>query len=354
MRKEKIIKILDEIKDFKERTGAKIIDTHIHPHDVMGIVHHSELKNLNIKKDFLKPGPLEILEYGGIEKVGSSIFFSLFSNKVNNMIRESYNSVDEEIIENEMKVSLIDKGVLLSLDPWTPTDLVGKKYKDKSNFHILGSIDIHNINIQKIESTLLSYISLYRITGIKLHPNLQGFKPQPKDNDIEIADKLRKIYEVASNNKLYILFHGGVSNYTEVIHEKYGFYPRNRTNGIIENFCDADGKSELFENYTMPIVIAHLGHYGKIFHNYSILRTIIKSYNNIFFDTSGVSPSFLAKSLSILPSNKIIFGSDAVYNRIAYNLAFLYIAAKETNSDENFEDILINIMGRNFYTKLLR
>lgn len=349
MTKKKLLDILEQIKKFKDRTKIKIVDFHVHPHDVMGVVHYSETGIGGNSIDFLKPGSLELLEYGAVEKIGSKIYFSFLSNQIEKIIRTTYSYASPKTISEEATQALVDEVVVLSLEPWAPTNVVGEQYKNQKNFSILASVDVHNEDVKKIQNKIEFYIKEYKIKGLKLHPNLQGFKPQPKDNPPVIAAILRKIYDVASIHNLPVLFHGGKSNFTETIHEKYGFYPRSRTNGQLENFCDKNGKSELFENYTMPTVIAHLGHYGKIFHNYKLMADILKKYPHVYYDTSGLSPRFMEKALSMLPSKRILFGSDAVYNRIAYNLAFLYTAVQKSKSLESKDDMLMNIMGNNYY-----
>ena len=357
MTKGTIIQILSEVKKFKEKTGIEIVDTHVHPGDVMGVVHYLETKfsDNHLSKDYLESGILEKFNYSKFEKFGSRIVFKIFPGFVNKTIQQTYGAYNNTDLSNEMTISLVDKSVLLPIEPWLPTKLVGDKYKDKKNFIILGSIDIHGIERGNIEKTIISYIQDYKIVGLKFHPNLQNFKPQPKDNSPEIADKLRVIYNTAQKYKLYLLFHGGVSNFTEHINLKYhDVSSRSHTSALLKNFCSADGQSELFENWNMPIIIAHLGHYGMIDIDYGLLKLITKRFGNVYFDTSGISSNVIAKALQVVPSERIVFGSDAAYNRMAYNLAFLYNATPAKNNNEVKTEILVNMLNRNFYNRILK
>jgi predicted TIM-barrel fold metal-dependent hydrolase len=354
MNKAHLLKVLTEIRKFKTQTGIEIVDTHIHSYDVMGIVHYSDIGGNKTHKDYLEPNLLEYFGYGRTAIVGTKIYCKFLPENVEKMIHLSYENVSSQEIENAMRESLIDKGVLLSLDPWTPSDIVGDTFANNGKFYILASIDIHREKKEAIEKKITEYIKNYQIKGLKLHPNLQCFKPQPKDNPPEISEKLKIIYRVASEKGLYILFHGGLSDFTENVNRKYGPpYPRSKTNGILENFCNENGRSELFENYTMPIVIAHMGHYGKLFHNYALLKLLVNTYSNVYFDTAGVSPNFMAKAFSFIPSTRIVFGSDAMYNKTAYDLAFLYESVLKTSNGEKTTDMLINILHDNFYNKLI-
>lgn len=352
MTRDNIKRILGVISNLKKRNGIEIVDTHVHPYDVMGAVHYEDVKKSYKEIDYFKSGILEKLKYGRIEKIGSRAFFKLFPREVNGIIKSTYTEVNQESLLNEMDCSLVDKSVLLPVEPWLPTKVVGENYNNNERFLILGSIDIHSIQISEIESTVDGFIEKYKIIGLKFHPNLQNFKPQPSQNSSDIAEKLRKIYSVAEKRKLYLLFHGGISNFTDSIDPKYGNFQRSRTNAVLENFCDSDGNSELFE-YNIPIVIAHLGHYGIAWPNYRLIKMIADRYKNVFFDTSGVSLQFIKNVIELISSKRIIFGSDALYNRVAYNLIFLFLAAKRVNNGESFENILANTLSLNFYKDIL-
>jgi len=346
--KENLLNIQNLKKDF----GLEIIDTHIHPTDVMGVVHFDEIVDECRHENYSKPGILERFKYGPIEKIGSRIFFKLFPSQVDKIIRNTYGSVNSQRIEEEMEVSLTDKAVLLSLDPWAPTEKVYRKFSSE-DFMILGSIDIHSIDKENIGPLIHKYVAEYGIIGLKLHPNLQNFHPQPCENNEEICEKLRIIYRLAEQYKIYLLFHGGISNYTKEINGKYGFHQRSRIYGKIENFLYTKGRNELL-NLNVPIVIAHIGHYGLANVDYESIKKIGYQHDNLFFDTSGVSPKVISNSLRILPSKKFIFGSDALYNRIAFNASFLYEAAEECHNGEDLTDILLNIFGKNFRNFLIK
>lgn len=355
MFKFKIKEILNKVEACKKDFGFDIVDTHIHPYDVMGVVHYSDKFIKHESEDYLSPGILEILNYGSLEKIGSKLYFDLFPKNILSMIKESYSGVNQDRILDEMKCSLVDKSVLLSLDPWTPSSLVCENYNNKDKFYILASIDIHKIDLDDIEPLIISYKKNYKIVGLKLHPNLQNFKALPSLNDYLIRLKLEKIYEVVSRNNLYILFHGGISNYTKEINNKYGYIERSKTNGLLINFCNQDGKSELFEKYDFPVIIAHVGHYGIANPDFEIVKKLSDRYKNIFFDTSGVSPKVIERSLEVINSDRIIFGSDGLYNKMAYNVAYLFLSTcKISHNLNSLSSNLKNVFSENYYKKILK
>ena len=179
-----------------------------------------------------------------------------------------------------MEKSLVDEAVFLPVEPWINTEWSGKYYSNKK-FLLLGSFDVHRIDKNKIEERVKYYIEKYKIVGIKLHPNLQGFKPLPKDNPQEIAERLKVIYKMAEKYSLYLLFHGGTSFYTNFPDKKYQNFKRANNNALLENFCDENGKSEIFD-LNIPVVIAHLGHFGLNKINYKLAKKIIENNNTSF------------------------------------------------------------------------
>lgn len=58
---------IQHIQRIKKDYNLEIIDSHVHPFDVMGVVHHSENKSkINDLKtdDFLIPGMMEKMHFG--------------------------------------------------------------------------------------------------------------------------------------------------------------------------------------------------------------------------------------------------------------------------------------------------
>src|SRR3989344_1277369 len=144
MTKQAVVNILTEVRKLKEKSGLTIVDSHIHPLDVMWVVHYSETRSDCPDQDYLQPGILEKFNYNKIEKLGSRAYFKLHPRGVEGIIEKTYQHVNVDRMIKEMEASLTDKGVLLSLDPWAPTETVGKKYSHDSRFLILGSIVLYN------------------------------------------------------------------------------------------------------------------------------------------------------------------------------------------------------------------
>lgn len=346
-----LFQILSEIQKLKRDNHFKIIDSHVHPFDVMGVVHNTQHINYKYLGQFThKFGPLEYLQYGFLANFFSKPACLCASSYINSMIQSSFTQIGEDRVLLEMDASLVDSCNLVPIEPWSLTTNIFNSFKS-ARFNLLGSLDIHGMSYDDIENTLSFYKKEYGIVGIKLHPNLQNFHPQPSCNEKEVEKKLRKIYEVLNKLRLYLLIHGGQSFFTNTIDNRYGLLKRSRKLGVLSNFIDADGRSEFFDNIKVPVIIAHLGQYGELRSNMSNVKKIVDNYSNVFFDTSGTSPKLIKYFIRDFGSDKVIFGSDAVYNSMAYNIIFAYLALKKIggvnfikNIKNVFENNITNIM----------
>jgi predicted TIM-barrel fold metal-dependent hydrolase len=245
-----------------------------------------------------------------------------------------------------MDKSLIDSIVFLPVEPWTPTKKVYENLNHE-RFILLGSFDIHNWDINKIRKKLKIYLEKYRIKGIKLHPNLQGFKPRPSDNDEKIKQKLKTIYRFAEKNNLYLLFHGGISFYTKEKNKKFKNYPRSTNYAVIENFFDNKGKCEILENFKVKMIIAHLCHFGLGKINYELVKLATKRYKNLYFDTAAVSFKLTEKYIDMIGDEKIILGSDAAYNGMFNSVANIYKISQKFKKNKQIK-VCKNILAKNY------
>ncbi len=135
--------------------------------------------------------------------------------------------------------------------------------------------------------------------------------------------------------------------------KKYGRIIQKSRNGLLTNFCDDHGKSELLGKYNVPIVIAHLGHFGMPKLNSPLARTILEKYDSVYFDTAGVPSGFIRQFIEWGGSKKLIFGSDALYFPLMYSMHSVYKAAHYAQSSEDRDEIMVNILGRNFEQSIL-
>ncbi|MBN1222251.1 MAG: amidohydrolase family protein [Candidatus Aminicenantes bacterium] len=358
---------LPYIRNLKHKYGLKIVETHIHPFDVIGVVHYEDYSEVNPGEFLYKEnlGRKEAKDtpgfVGWLGKVDYNKYaFFLFNMALrvipgyeNYDLKKAFRRTGVSKILEEMNEVLVDEAVLLPVEPWLPTEYVQKCFKHQ-RLRLLGSIDIHRLSLRNIKKTIKHFVEDYHIIGLKLHPNMQSFLPQPSHNPRDVEEKLRMIYGMADDLGLYLLFHGGPSGLARNLDKKYGGISQKSRNGILENYCDDSGRSELLGRYRIPIVIAHLGHFGSPVLNSSLARTILDSYDSVYFDTAGAPSHFIQKFIEWGGGERIFLGTDALYFRILYSMHSVYKAAQKARTEENPDDIMANILGRNYDQHILR
>ncbi|MFC2163748.1 amidohydrolase family protein [Acidobacteriota bacterium] len=358
---------LPYISDLKCTYNFRIFETHVHPYDVIGVVHYADYVEVSpgefVYKKFAGQKGVEDKAdlIGWLSKFDYNKYaFSLFNLALqiipgyeNFDLEHAFSRTGVNRLLEEMDEALVDEIVLLPVEPWLPIDHVQKIFAHQ-RLKLLGSVDIHRIPVQEIGKTIKHFVDDYGIIGIKLHPNMQSFLPQPSHNPSDIAEKLRLIYRTADELGLYLLFHGGPSGLAKNLNEKYGGLTQKSRNGVLTNFCDRNGKSELLGQYKLPVVIAHLGHFGVSKLNASLVRTILDTHESVYFDTAGAPSGSIQKFIEWGGSQRLLFGSDALYFPILYSMYSVYKAAQKARSHENPDEILANILGRNFEQCILK
>jgi predicted TIM-barrel fold metal-dependent hydrolase len=358
---------LPYVQKLKTHYDLSIVETHIHPFDVIGVVHYADYQEVEtgeyVHKKFIKKstGWDKSDFIGWLSKFDYNKFaFSLFNFALQVIpgyerfdLQHAFSRTGVKRVLEEMDEALVDEAILLPVEPWLPTDVVQKAFSHQ-RLRLLGSVDIHHIPIQEIQSTIKRYVDDYGIVGIKLHPNMQSIFPQPSHNPSDIAEKLRLIYESAEDHGLYLLFHGGPSGLARKLDEKYGGLSQSSRCGLLINFCDEDGRSELLGQYNIPVVIAHLGHFGAPKLNTHYVRTILNRYDNVYFDTAGAPSGSISKFIEWGGSERLLLGSDGLYFQIVYSMFSVYKAAQRAQTEESIDDIMANILGRNFQKRILK
>lgn len=347
---------LEKIKELKKNTQLEIVDTHIHPQDVMGVVHYSEYenaKNIASRIDYDKPGLMETLHFGRAANFLSNNLFNLFKKTVAKEIRVMFSDSDQERLLSEMDFALIDRAVFLPVEPWTGAAEIRRTF-DHERFILLGSVDIHRLSAAEIEASIAQQVAELGIVGIKLHPNLQDFYPQPSDNPRELAEKLKTIYSAAEKHSLYLLFHGGISSFTEHVNDLYQNVGRSKKKALLEKFSDASGQSEIFGQYDAPIIIAHLGHFGLNKLDAGLLKAVIAKHPKVYFDTAACSPSMIAEFIKQCGHERLVLGSDAIYNKMMFAIYFVYSALKKLKyGPQEVDKVLSAVLGDTYNKKIL-
>lgn len=357
MNKISLIENLEWLSKLKQQEGFSIIDTHVHPIDVMGTENNPNINNeksITKKQDYLKPGLLEIFNYGKIAVIGTDITLKILPNLAANTIKNIYRGISQDKIVSEMNIAKIDKAILLPIEPWVSAEQIAAVFNNPEKFNILGSIDVHSISVNNVQKEIERQKQEYGIIGLKLHPSLQGFHPIPSHNKPPLDEILNAIYTTASINGLYLHFHTGKSFFSEKINDLGVKSYRSRNISRIINFVESDFSSELFSNYKIPMILAHAASYGETDFPADTIGRIKRRYDNIFFDTSGISVATAINLIKTVGPERIIFGSDGPYNRMAFNVAFLFESIIKTIPKNQQKNALASVFGKNFRCHVIK
>lgn len=352
--------------------GLQVIDTHVHPLEVMNVLSkenyrqegdnlwqlttnkqtYTATKNTYTQTDFIAG-----LKHNSWANKLTRFAFTCLPATVTKTIRNSYSYIGIERLVDEMETCLIQKNVLLAVAPFNTIDEIYALHHSSDRFYYVGSVDVHQINPDAIEKEIIRQINAFNIIGIKLHPNLQGFFPIPAANDKLVEERLRTLYKAAEKYGLYVLLHGGKSNLIQTKYQlsKYPYIQKlaGGKYGIMENYCDEKGRSPLLEEFSCPFVIAHAGCYATNYPDFNRIEKLAKNYPYLLYDTSSINPQHIAKAIRLVGAERFIFGSDALYNKQFQELASTMEGIAKASKSELLEENCVNILSQNFKEKLL-
>ncbi len=137
--------------------------------------------------------------------------------------------------------------------------------------------------------------------GIKLHPQIQMFKPTRKG--------AYEIYELALQYKLPILFHTGLSPISPRWQQKYVEF--SLFEKVIKDF---------------PKNTFILGHSGVL--DYKRAIEIARGRENIFLELSGQPPSIITDMIKLNGHDNLLYGSDWPYYPSVLPLAKVFLATE--------------------------
>jgi predicted TIM-barrel fold metal-dependent hydrolase len=156
------------------------------------------------------------------------------------------------------------------------------------------------IQHEELDNFFRSAHNKYGIRAIKLHPSLTGIDPQTQEGQDVICASL----SVAGKLNLPLIVHGGRTPGIEPVElREYGRISRL----ALINWSIS----------TAPVILAHAGCYG-LTHTESIealftLDNLLEKHSNLMVDISNLEPPILRLVLEKISSERIVFGSDALY-----------------------------------------
>ncbi len=329
--------LFNHFLEIKKKSGSVFYDTHTHPRDVLGVVG----KNPSCCEQHSSPSLLERLKYGNFSLAILRQLFFHAPGYIKKEIIKKYKGLTEATFLKKMDEAGIDQSCIVPLYPSSLPNEVFAEFTSK-RFLKLGSVNF-SLNVTEIKKDLINQITQYSILGIKLHPNIQGFYPNPEENTEEIREKLKLVYDLAKEHGLYLLFHGGGS----YIPSEQGFN--------YKNYADLTNFTKILNELSSSkifVVIAHLGIYNITNPDLASVSELSR-IKNIYFDTAGVSPAHIERFLELSGPEKLIFGSDMPYFNLKYNITLL-LQALHHYKKEKFDENVLKVFSKNFEALISR
>lgn len=178
---------------------------------------------------------------------------------------------------------------------------------------IIPFISLHPLDFHK-ERKLKEFIR-QGARGIKLHPQIQLFKPTDRG--------AYEIYELAKKYKLPILFHTGLSPISPRWQKRFVEFSE------FEKVC-----KDFPENTFI------LGHSGVL--EYKAAMELSRTYTHVCLELSGQPPHAIREMIEKNGHEKLLFGSDWPYYPSAIPLAKVLIATEGLK-----EDVRAGLLGTN-------
>lgn len=247
-------------------------------------------------------------------------------------MRQLYQHTGPRVFADHMALSGIDRVLLLpvsgpgiSIDDQMEmmTGMFGLDWRFNFGYSVPNAIGICDIAAVVNEAVIK-----YGIKAVKIHPAITGIDLQ-KTQDLE---RVEKILLACRDNDLSVIVHGGRSLDVRTS-ETIDFGELTRLELV---------NWSLAEN---PVIIAHAGIYGYAEEMtelvVKVLRRILDKHDNLMIDLSGVPHSKMCRLLRMISTDRIVFGSDALYYKQWKCLVYLYHALRETfsNADNKFIEI---------------
>ena len=296
------------------RQDHPFYDTHVHPYEVL-------FDRFSYQDEFSRPG---VLSLSGKSYSSPSVRKFQFpelgefnddprSQRLQEisvmLLRKVYGNVGEQVFLDQMALSGIDRVLLLPIAPESGSPgAFGERmrwvkhfYGDEDKFWIAGSIP-GAVGGDEMGRYVRALKTDYGIKAIKCHPVVSG---------IDLSTSARKgwlemLLAACHESELPLIIHSGRNN---------PYWGGSRGNfGALENLKDINmslsGK---------PVILAHAGfHRCKIGdierEGLQMLGKMLQAHPNLYVDISGLTFEPLKLVLTSVHSDRILFGSDALYS----------------------------------------
>jgi len=317
-------------------------DMHVHPFEIVftkGSYQQNE-ENPGIystgSSAFMPPQISEIILEKQVDKAGTSGMLqrpAIFRMKFSAL----YAHTGPEVFRTQMNLSTVDRILLLPVAPLegnvNPQMSDMKKiFAEDKRFYFGWSVS-NDIEPEDVYNAACEAMEYYNICSIKQNLTQTGTNISHPEG----KKRLESILDTCTKLNLPLILHSGKSPLAaDSEASKYGELE------VLEQFD--------WTSHSCPIVFAHSASYG---HTASEIKDniiprlmkLLTLYDNILIDISGVDIIGMKYILESIPSDRILFGSDSLYEPQWQRVVKLLHTLEE--SSLNTEDSFFKIMSYN-------
>jgi hypothetical protein len=332
LERSEVIKYLERIGDIKK--SHALFDMHVHPFDVMG-EGGTYTQNLQDAGLYSRNSSPYALPTAGPLKIGQ--LPAMPSPRPNPELRDKmailtarrlYAHTGSKPFADQMRLSGIDKILLLPvLGNDEPDDLQMKMLRgmfgDDKRF-ALGYCIPNRVANTEIGNLVREAVYNYKIQAIKIHPNITKINLHASSG----KERVEYILEAAGKAGLKVVIHGGISTGIKD--------PMAASSGILHNLQHIDWGSS-----SETVIIAHAGTYGHDLAQIKeevlpLMNKLLARHSNLFVDISGLEFEAISAIVTSIDLDRIMFGSDALYNsQWGAVVKLMHVLQKNTPDFEN-------------------
>ena len=334
MTKEETVNYLNIIKEIGK--SITLIDIHTHPFDIIfnNFIYSKNpdldgiysIKNSIYALPKVSSYPAKQYSEGNVRQFNKNLNMKLSLLT----LRQTYGHTGPGVFKDHMKLSGINKIFLLPVLNAHETDnsqmdLLTSIFGHDESF-LFGYCIPNSIQNEEITKVVQDAVHKYNIKVLKLHPNITGINLTSTNG----RERVERILEASRGAKLPIVVHGGRSSIVKNL-EAMSYSTLSNLQHIDWNISKE------------AIVIAHAGMFEHDITEINteivpILKKMLSKYDNLFVDISGLSDEELYLVLRNVDINRIIFGSDALYNKqwLAVVNLFQVLQKSVSNYEESF------------------
>lgn len=253
-------------------------------------------------------------------------------------LRRLYVHTGPRCFGDQLLSSGISRGLLLPVTrPGTNADkdmaLLARIFGDDARFLLGYSVPVETADAD-IAALVQRAMQLWGVRALKVHPCLSAINLCAASG----RSRLEAILAAAGQAGLPVIMHGGT--YPNIVEPCAPCY------GLLENIGRID-----FNLTPHPVVIAHAGAFGLDPQQVASrllprLENLLHRYEHLSIDVSALSAEVMALVLSRVEPERIVFGSDALYELPWKSLIRLFVALEKT-AVGRAEELLVRIAATN-------